>query len=700
MRNRYQSELEEFHKNFNRFLGKRIVLYGIGRYTATLVGSETQHNFVGLMDKDPANLGKSMFGLPILTIEEVEKQADLVIINTSGTYWNVIFQRIKSIKIPVYFLNGQLAKEDKTEEIDVEYWNSSIDELRRKIEAADIVSFDFYDTLFSRRVCSPRDIFEILEYEIRTEMKMDIPYKELRNCAIQKLDDDYTLVELYQEIGRQAELENQVIEEMYSREIRLEKQLLSARTCMLECFHYARDLKKELYIISDMYLPKSFYNSMLEKYCLDIAEERILISCERKGNKRQGTMWKQYLEEFVKGKKVLHIGDDSKADIEIPQKYGITTYYVAAQMDMLRLSSIRCIEPHIVNIDSSLMMGLILNRIFENPFTLNSKKGIVTIQDAAVMGYVVFGPIIYMFLTWVMEQAKADRVKKLVFMSRDGYFLQEDYKYYSSRLHDSVECCYIGISRQLAMTASIRTEKELWDYINMPYSGSPIQLLEDRFNIKAKADEQELEWSELYGVYRHKIWEYVSEVRKNYLEYLEGNKLDNDCAVVDLGYYGNNQRYLNELTGLHMRGYYFNADLSEQNDNSKRNLMKACFQNFIDYKGTGSKILKNMIVIESFLTAPYGMVKAVDQRGNWICAEKRGNQKEFAVKRRINEGVKQYIKDYCTNKAKVSDNEVYKFVDFWYGLCMSGKIEFTDDIKKSFYNDNAMMNRIESMLFY
>lgn len=700
MKNRYQSEVDEFHKNFSRFRDKKIVLYGVGRYTATLLNSVTQYNFIGLMDKDPANVGEIMFGLPVLSLEEVEQKADLVVINTSGTYWNVIFQRIKNIKIPVYFLNGDLAAEDKIEQTNNEYWNSSLTALRKKIEEADIVSFDFFDTLFSRKTCSPRDIFELLEREIRAEMKIDIPYRELRSKAAQVLDYDYTLEELYWEIGRETKLEEGVLQEIYFREICLEKAFLIARMCMLDCLKYAEDLNKEIYIISDMYLPKSFYQDKMKQYNIDIAEKKILISSEKKESKRQGTLWKQYLKEFTGKKKLLHIGDDIDADVKNPQKYGITTYYVASQISLLRLSSIREIEPQIIDINASIMMGLIFNKFFQDPFAINTRRGVVSIQDASIMGYAVFGPVMYVFYSWLIEQIKLDHVKKLIFMSRDGFFLQEDYEYYCKWICESVDSSYIGISRQLAITASIRTERELFDFINMPYSGSSVQLLEDRFNIKAKAEEQHFKLEELYEVYREDIWRYVRTVRKNYLCYLKEKKLNDDCAVVDLGYYGNNQRYLNLLTGLQMKGYYFNADVSAQNDNTKVNLMKACFQETKDYKGAMSKILENMIVIESFLTAPYGMVKSIDETGNWICDEGHGNQKMFAVKEAINDGVKQYIRDCHTNRVEKTDIKLVKFIDYWFGLCMSGKLDFSDEIKKSFYNDNAMMNRIESMIFY
>lgn len=700
MENKYQSEVDEFHKNFGRFLDKRIVLYGVGRYTATLTNNVTQYNFVGLMDKDPANIGKIMFGLPVMSLEEAEQQADLVIINTSGTYWNVIFQRIKNIKIPVYFLNGNLAVEEKIEQADIEYWNSSMVDLLKKIEEADVISFDFFDTLFFRKTCSPRDIFEILEQEICVEMQMDIPYRELRNSALQVLSYDYTLNELYQEIGKQAKLEESVVKEIYKREICLEKEFLIARMCMLDCLKYAMDLNKEIYIISDMYLPKSFYRDKMKQYNIDIAEKRILISSERKESKDQGTLWEHYLKELAGQKRLLHIGDDIEADVKKPQEYGIATYYVASKISLLRLSSLREIEAQIIDINASIMMGLICNKFFEDPFVINTRKGIVSIQDASIMGYVVFGPVIYVFFSWLIEQIKSDHVKKLVFMSRDGFFLQEDYEYYRSWIHGSVDSSYIGISRQLAITASIQTEQELLDFINMPYSGSPAQLLEDRFNIKAKFEEQHFKLNELCEIYWEDIWRYVRTVRRNYLCYLKEKKLNDECAVVDLGYYGNNQKYLNILTGLHMKGYYFNANLSKQNYNTERNLMKACFQEANDYKGTKSKILENMIAIESFLTAPYGMVKSIDENGNWICDAGHGNQKMFTVKEAINDGVKLYIRDCHNNRVKVADTKLIKFIDYWFGLCLSGKVDFSDEIKKSFYNDNAMMNRIESMLFY
>lgn len=106
---KYQIEIDEFRERFEAYKNKRIIIYGIGRYTATILNGIKDYSFVGLKDKDPENAGKTSFDLPILSLEEAEEKGNLVIINTSETNWDVIYNRIKDIKIPVYYKNGQRA---------------------------------------------------------------------------------------------------------------------------------------------------------------------------------------------------------------------------------------------------------------------------------------------------------------------------------------------------------------------------------------------------------------------------------------------------------------------------------------------------------------------------------------------------------------------------------------------------------------
>lgn len=731
MNNKYQIELDEFTARFDQYRNSKMILYGIGRYTATLLEGLKDFQFVGLMDKDPANVGKLMFGLPIVDAATAEEIADMVIINTSETYWNVIFNRIADIGIPVFYKNGERA--EKKEEVNRQnpFKDLSYEILCRQIKEAQVVSFDFFDTLFMRAVCNPRDVFRLLEIEFEEKWKGTVSYTEIRNRAKEGLRKNYSLNELYDEIENLSGLPYSLIEEVKNRELSLEKKLLFPREGMLESLKMSIETGKEVYIISDMYLPEEFYRDVLEQYEIFIPEGQILLSNVVDAGKDDGSMWRYYSENVLQARQLaheemsaggdwvlypaLHIGDNQKADFEEPLKYGIKTYQTPSAWDLLGVSSMCELASRICGDYDFAIAGCILKELFRNPYALSGRsgspdfslkagekvsEGIVYIKNNEEMGYLVFGPVILTFLLWLLQESRGDKVKKLVFMSRDGYFLKEDFEYLCKLSGERRDCCYLGISRQLAMTAAVSSEKELLEYAAMPYSGSVGELFEDRFGITEVKEVPGWKQENYIEAFRFEIEKHFSDIRKNYLYYIAQMGLDDACAVVDLGYYGNNQKYLNRLTHGNMAGYYFNVNLSKQNPNAKSQKMTACFQKKEDATGENSQVLKRMIYLESFLTAPYGMVKAVDAEGHFVCAEKKKNQEHFQDKEEINRGVRRFISDYVRLFGKFGMRPNTKFADWYYGLCFGGAMEFADSVKGSFYNDNGMMNRIESMLFY
>lgn len=695
MSNKYQSEINDFIKKFQGLQDKRIVLYGIGRYTATLVENLHGFHIVGLMDKDLANVGKDMFGLPILDVEEVEKRADLVIINTAESYWKVIYQRIQSLSIPVYYRNGERAQLEMENIIEIPYWESSLEDLRNQIGEADIISFDFFDTLFSRCVCNPKDVFEMMDNDLEKDIILSEKFTEIRAKALQNVRTNYMLSELYEEIQKETNLSNEVCERIQKLEIEIEKRLLMPRKTMIACLKEALEVGKEIYIVSDMYLPKGFYREKLKEHGITLPDSRILVSCELGKSKLHGDLWKDYQENVVRGRIALHVGDNGEADIEKPQKYGIRSFYVASNTFLLEHSSLWNMSSQICSLYDSSVMGLVLNRLFENPFALNQTKGQIWIESDKDMGYCVFGPVILTFFEWMLRETEKDGIDRIVFMARDGYFLKEDFEYYASLTGYSINTEYVGISRQLAMTAAAETEEDILELIYMPYSGTVSEMLEDRFHIKVD-NQEEPDPSD----YIPQIRKYVAKVRENYRTYIENFHLDKNCAVVDLGYYGNNQHYLNKISGLNMTGYYFNANLSKENLNAKTQVMKPCFQSADDLMGEKSGVLRKQIYLESFLTAPYGMIQEVGQNGDFICKEGKLNQQHFQEKEETNQGVKNLISDYVLRCKVNSMQSSVGLIDAYYGKCFSDGMDYSDVVKKSYYNDNGFMNRIESALFY
>ena len=103
---KFSREIENFRKVFATFRDQKIVLYGTGRMTATLLQGLEGFQIIGLCDRDQALCGTMMYDRPILTRGQVERQADILIINTGESYWTTIYTPIQLCKTPIILRMG------------------------------------------------------------------------------------------------------------------------------------------------------------------------------------------------------------------------------------------------------------------------------------------------------------------------------------------------------------------------------------------------------------------------------------------------------------------------------------------------------------------------------------------------------------------------------------------------------------------
>ena len=152
----------------------------------------------------------------------------------------------------------------------------------------------------------------------------------------------------------------------------------------------------------------------------------------------------------------------------------------------------------------------------------------------------------------------------------------------------------------------------------------------DRFDIKVDGDmnskkmvnipndaEQVRKWM---TPYQNIISETLGNEIKNYKSYLDSMDIGDTDAIVDLWFYGSNQFYLSKTLGKELKGFYFAVNKSEENYYNDKNKMIPCFQHSDDPLAKKCNIRRMDLFTESFFTAPYGMIKAVDENGRFICA--------------------------------------------------------------------------------
>ena len=710
---RYQQEAERFTKTFSVYKEKRIVLYGLGRFSSTLIPRvKGCFNIVGLMDRDVSNVGKIFFGLPVLSLEEAELSADCIIINTTSTYWQTIYKRISHSKIPVFFLNGQKASLNKTNEdiINNPYWDVDFDSYKKLAAKADIVSFDLFDTLIQRKCYLPSDVYTLASEIVKSKLGNYIDYANIRRDVCGSLSSNYTWNELSNSLNNNYD--QSVVNVMLDAELEAELRLCSPRKFMCDYCHQLINEGKDVFIITDMYLPKSFILRLLSRIGLeDIPSEKVLVSNEIGKMKCDGTLWKYFADNFVGSKKAVHFGDDVVSDVKMAEKVGVIPCYVMNARTMLANSNIASIDSQVRTLYESVVIGLVLSRLFDSPFILNKTKGRISLNTCGDIGYVAYAPLLVTFLLWLCAETKKAGMKKLFFFARDGFFLVKDYKTLCNifNVNSAPEAHYLYISRQAAWIASISSEADFDNIISQPYVGTFKNYMKSRWDIDVDKRTIEIndesidmfsnttELKNAMSPYMDEIKAIIKKDRENYISYLNSLDIDRNSGFVDQGIHGTIQRYLSKILGYPLKSWNI---VAQEDVFSDGNVQKSCYRG-PDKSGYISPLAENIIFIETLLTAPYGMIRRVDNEGNRVSDNPSLGQKYFNDKESMNHEIEQFMWDIVRifGKKPVINDDDREFMSNLLMKIYQDGTKFNRDAVRSFIYENPTMHVGENAIF-
>lgn len=197
-------------------------------------------------------------------------------------------------------------------------------DIKKIIDKYDSISFDVFDTLINRTVEKPSDVFykSALLYT-----KNHRKAEEFRNARIkaEKLARDYykdkeiDIEDIYEFIDGDL-FDNDLYK---NNEIEFEIDNCVANSKMKKVFDYAISKNKQVFIVSDMYLPKSVIKEMLQK-CHICGYTELYVSNDSNCNKLSGKLFKCVLHDYgLNSTEIVHFGDSIKADILGAKKAGI-----------------------------------------------------------------------------------------------------------------------------------------------------------------------------------------------------------------------------------------------------------------------------------------------------------------------------------------------------------------------------------------
>lgn len=137
--------------------------------------------------------------------------------------------------------------------------------------------------------------------------------------------------------------------------------------------------------------------------------------------------------------------------------------------------------------------------------------------------------------------------------------------------------------------------------------------------------------------------------------------------------------------------------------------MYACFQYGDDYTAEKSFARKKNMYIETFITAPHGMIRYIDNQGKMICKPDGKSQEYFDIKEKVNCGAVDFIVDYMNiyktvltvnsmEYIKLMQDRRESFEDNLFYNMLNGMCNVSNNILEGFYFDNDFVGGKEIKL--
>lgn len=522
-----------------------------------------------------------------------------------------------------------------------------INNLFRQIDRHSVITFDIFDTLLKRDVFSPKDVFTVVEREFSRRTGKEIGFKDARIDGEKRAREksrfsEVTLDEIYQEI----EIDISDKEVLRNLELEVEKDILHANPRIKLIYDYCRENRKEIFIISDMYLPKEYLETVLKKEGF-LGYNKLYVSCESRKTKRSGELYKFFCEEEdIDPKTVLHIGDSRYADFIGPRKAGIKGFHI----DRFVKETLYLQTP---TEDSSFAEKALFAFI-------NSRIGLLQSRGEQI-GFEVLGPVIDAFCKWIHEEYQIQKTDKtrLWFAARDMSLFAQAYR---EIYGNNEEFQYIYISRRSLRPILTETTGDMTEAGNAYARGKYTirEIIRKMGHTEDDLDEHtEEELEEVCDIRRlgdsktakrllnsRRIIEKESVLANPGIKYLESQGLfANDIVLADVGWHGTTQYILGKIqeaktTERTISGLYLGS-LDSTNEK-----LGDSFKSFVFDEEHESLFTFGILVFESLILAQHGSTIRYEEKDNEIVPilGEPDNLNQFLMD--VQSGALRFVHDY------------------------------------------------------
>lgn len=498
-----------------------------------------------------------------------------------------------------------------------------------------VIGFDIFDTLLTRPLLDPGSIIKIIA--LRVDKNIGQSYQSYRETAETLAREtkgmDVDIDEIFLKFQELSGLPKQITDELKNLEIQIEEKLLMPRKEGIELFDLAKEIKKPIVIITDMFLSKAIIEKTLIKNNI-AGWDLLLVSSDiglRKDNKQ---LFEYMLNHYsITPDQFLMVGDNERSDVQIPIDMKSSTFHLLKAVDLAsglpRFSKVVNNYRNSFDLDSQFSLGLIIQKNFSKVFygenfDINSMVEV----NPYSYGYNFVGPLLVSFSNWLVEQSEKNGIKRLYFLSREGKIMNEVFHCWTNGFENNIKSVYIEISRRCAGVASIKNFEDITKIAQTTYFPNTIgNFLYTRYGLvldQEKWDEinNKFGWTSKKEIIVNKkqidhlipILKFLEIDIYNRSQYeLDGLSSyfmnldmfeDDNQAVVDVGYGGSIQNYINRIINKKMHGFYLITDeRAEQVANNNNVFLKGCFYQNINLNQNLPTLFKYSFELEKLLSS-------------------------------------------------------------------------------------------------
>lgn len=509
-----------------------------------------------------------------------------------------------------------------------------INKIKMMIDSHGIITFDVFDTLIKRLVNRPEDIFKFTErnfnYSYNKQSDFQANRIKAERCAREKLNgQEICLNDIYDQLNNiYTEDELKVLSLL---EIKTEIEFSVGNYDIISLFNYAKSRGKSIFIISDMYLPETAIGKILKKNGI-VGYQKIYVSSEYRKTKSSGELFKLFIhEQKVLPQDVMHIGDNKLADYKSPRKYGISACLIGNNENLIPKFYSKT-STYIKNTDA------LEYSVLNNYGALKIKCHSLDLNSTFRIGYQVFGPLLFGYTKWLIDQCRDNNIDIILFCSRDGYILKKCF----DLLYDEkdIRTFYFYGSRKAIVTPNFQYDHSIGEmlkrYKSMPLTFDLKFILKklgiNKKDLKFGADIINKNCGKRYSIknlpdIENLLTPYIFQIQQNskeqaafLLEYLDTLLTPNyhNVALVDIG--GNrtiekNLRYFLQYNNREKWNLYsFSLEMADKETSKSLAYLYAQNHDWYLYR----LIMPFYYFMEIMLSAPHGSVKGYNKKEKMI----------------------------------------------------------------------------------